>query len=115
MLIKTHPESVIPAMVVALVALLAIMAVPHASITCAAFSTVDVRQHNTFAGGLCPDPAKPVPVLTQNDFTGGGKTHFVKCISKGTPIVSTRAGFDNAAGRKDIGRMGYQATRTLYY
>lgn len=101
MLLKSHPEAVLPALAVLLVALVAIFAVPKSDSPTggAIMNIVEVRQYQTFANRLCPDPAKPIPVLGGPDIGGSSKSHVVACISR-NGAISRNTGTFEARGAK---------------
>ena len=91
---------VLPAMVVAVVALLALVGVPSGSSFTGAFTTIDVRQHEPVSARLCPDPKKPVPVMRSQATTGTGKLVLVNCISAGSSVPAARESFGPEIRRK---------------
>ncbi|MBI4448452.1 hypothetical protein HY641_00300 [Candidatus Woesearchaeota archaeon] len=119
MLIKSHPHLVLPGLAVAFVALVALMSVPtdaalqrNAAFRSLAgnavdeqahgwYTTVGVRQHQTFSSRLCPDPRRPVPVLRTMATTGTGKVVIHACVTGQEPIPASRWTFEPSQRRKD--------------
>lgn len=92
---QTTPTGVIASVLVALIGVLGLVATyATAGVTGAAYTISDERLYVPFREQWCPDPAKPVPVFSQEaSRLGEINSQFIGCQAPGEPVTQAGSRF----------------------